>query len=602
MSSTHYFEFLGSVWDQLPEADRERFGELWQGYEQVLAAVYQKYVELTLNGAVSDMVPYTTDRWMPYTFNDSNYLDRPATITSSQDMSAGPNLTTKYLLKFRLDDTRTFEINVQGRKPSATTINEVIKKINVVANFPFASGVYNNTVVRLASNTTGVDSSIEVLPTSTPSANACEYILGIVSAELPKLYPKFRYPYKLPYTDVASIPKLQDAIRDETVTLTLYEGDDYEVDTASGVISFREIPPENLWAVRTHVNEEAPWSNFGFLTDIYQPNTPRYVGVIQGLWFALWNGPKPKNIRRSLYLLFGLPTAREICTVTAVVPNTDDATGYITTLGDNGISRTFDIPSGLYPEVEVGQRLGMFDPLVDGIQVYDKLNSPGFIEREVGREGIQRFLTENATLGTGTAENPTDEDKALKILEEYTFLPQISVDSFIFPDINVRNVMTFLDSFRPLNKAYLFQVIVGSFKELLGLADRISMHENLDLTSTLDSNEVTDLWTYIGPDYEPVDETKWVPPSIPYLNDDYTGGDYDALNLDPHGILFEDTVQIDVCRCRANPSDPLDPSKRPTLVVTDPVDVAPGSGLKVYRNCQVVFAPGTRVDDYSFTL
>lgn len=539
MSSTHYFQFLSAVWDQLPEADRERFGELWQGYEQVLAAVYQKYSELNLNAAVADMEPYTTERWLPYTFGTSNFISRPATITSTQDMSAGLNLVKRYLLKFRIDGGTPFEVNVQGNKPQTTLIDEVVAKINLAAGFPFASSLYSNTILFLKSRTSGVNSSIEVLPTSNPYANACEFVLGISLLEIPKTYPQYRYPYTMPYSRVASIPEFRDAVREESTGVRLIEGTDYIVEDSQTVVSFREIPPENLWAVRSRIDEENPWANFGFLTEIYQKNSPRYVGIIQGLWFALWNGPKPYNVRISLYLLFGLPTAPENSVVSGLTSEV------ITLTGVSGSIYTFDIPTGLSAEVALGQSVNKFTPLVDGIWVYDKINAPGFIEREAGREGIQRFLTEDATRGFGTPENPTDEDRALKMLEEYTFLPQISVDSFIYPDINLRNIRTFLDSFKPLNKTYLFQVIVGNFRELLGLDDRLGMLIDIDLTSNLEANEANCQWKYTGVQ-GPEDPNRWVCSDIPYFDDSYSGHDYDALNIDPHGILFEEQLQIEV--------------------------------------------------------
>lgn len=524
MSSPFYYQFLNSVWDVLPEQDRNRFAELWQGYEQVMAAIYQKYLEINLNVAVEDLQPWTTERWLPYTFTSDNFISKPAVVTSSQDLSVGVNLLTRYLLKVRIDGAFTFEVNVQGNDPVTTKIDEIINKINLGAGFKFATGVFENTIIRLTSMTSGVGSTIEILETSIASANACEYVLGIDPETLPVTYPKFKYPYTIPYSKVVSIPEFRDFIRDETVTLVLTEGTDYEV-SSSGVVSFMVPPPASLWAERTQTDEENPWANFGFLTGIYQKNSERYINVIQGIWFAFWNGPKPINVRSALYLLFGLPTAQEDCIITNVTaPYTvglHTFPGTIATLGTfNGVTRVFDIPTGLAADVAIGDSVPRFYPLVTGIQVYDKISYPGFVENEVGRDGIRRFLTENATLGFGD----TDETKALRMLEEYTFLPQISVESFIYPDISLKNVRLFLDAIRPLNKTYMFQVIVGTFKDLLGLDDHIGVQLQIDLTSNLDSNETTFMDVVTLDNYETVDN--------------------DPLNLDPHGILFEDGIEV----------------------------------------------------------
>lgn len=515
MAAGHYLDYLGSVWGLLPTKDQERLGELWHGYEQVFAAVYQKFAEVDLNIAVEDLQAFETERWLPYEFIDDNFISRPAIITSTQDISGGLNLTTRYLLRFAVDGGSPIEVNVQGVNPLTTTIDEIIDKINTATIFKFARAIFENTIVQLTSPTAGANSSIELLPTSIPAANASEFILGISADDLPKTFPQFRFPYQMPYANVSSIPELQDRIRDEDIATTLVEGTDYVIE-ANSIITFAEQPMERLWARRTLINNETPWNTFGFLLGIYQPNSPRYVDVIQGLWFAFWNGPKPINVKTSLYLLFGLPTAQETSVVTAVSPTE------VETTAPDGTVRTYEVPTGLDPAVTLGQQVERFTPLVTGIDVLDKISNPGFIAEEIGRAGIQRFLTEDASRGTGD----TDETKALTMLEEYTFLPQITVDAFIFPDINITNVTIFLDAIKPLNKTYLFQVVVGKFSDEIVLEEKIPLHWDADLTPNVDSNETTFQDSLTLTDYETID------------NND--------LNLDPYGIVFQETVDVEV--------------------------------------------------------
>lgn len=514
MSSPLYFDFLSSVWDQFSDEDREVFAELWQGYEQVISAVYQKYMELSLNVSINDLRAWTTERWLPYTFNSSNFINRPATLLSNQDLSAGVNTTVRNLLCLSVNGGTPFEVNIRGKIPVVTTIDEIIFKINLAAGFKFAGSVFNNSILLLTSNVLGANSLVTVHQTSIPSANACEFLLGVDVDVLPDSYPKYKYPYTIKYTNVRTLPWLRDSIRDETMTVELVEGTDYMVE--EGGLVFKEIPPASMWAERTNIDEENPWANFGYLTEIYQKNSPRYVGALKGLWFSLWNGPKPSNIRIALYLLFGLPTAPEEGTITVANSTT------ITMRGLSGATYTFPVPTGLNPDVSVGSSVTQFQPLVDGINVYDKINYPGFVEKEIGREGIGRFLTENATRGEGD----TDETKALRLLEEHTFLPQISVDTFVFPDINMTNVKTFLSAFRPLSKAYMFQVILGAFRELLGLNDRVDANIDFILDSSLDVNETTHQDAATLTTYE----------------DNPSSG----LNLDPAGMLFDENVEIEV--------------------------------------------------------
>ena len=120
--------------------------------------------------------------------------------------------------------------------------------------------------------------------------------------------------------------------------------------------------------------------------------------------------------------------------------------------------RCFNIPSELNSLVTAGQVVTQFEPLVDGIAVYDKVNYPGFVAREVGRFGVQTFLTENATRGENA---DTDETRALTLLEQNSYLPQINVNAFISQDIKLGNVKTFLNNIQPKSRTYLFQVLVG---------------------------------------------------------------------------------------------------------------------------------------------
>lgn len=515
MSSPQYLDYLGTVWDYLSEADKQRFGELWQAYEQVTASVYQNFSEVGLNIAVKNLVQYNTERWLPYTFNDANFVVKPAVFTSSQDLSQSINLSSRYMVKLSTDSGTPLEVDLRGANPSNTTIFEIITKINAAFGFPFARAVTNDSLLQLVSATLGPTSSISFFETTDPSLDACEFVLGLLQSSLPITVPEFPWAYELPYSLVWDIPELRDFIRDESVTVNMVSGVDYIIEREFGDIRFKAQPLENMWAKRTLFNEETPWNNFGFLMDIYQPNKPSYLSVVQGLWFAFWNGPKPDNLRKSLYLLFGLPTAQETSIVTSIAPT-------IETTSAAGVIRQFDIPSGLHAIVVVGQTVTRYQPLVDGIDVFDKINHPGFVNEEVSRAGIQRFLTQYASRGTGD----TDETKALTMLEEHTFLPQISVDAFISPDIDLAAVEIFLNGIKPLNKAYLFQIIVGTFRDELVFGERLGFDIGIDVTPNVDGNQTT--W----------DEASDL------LS--YETADDQALDLDSDGVSFGEDVGIDV--------------------------------------------------------
>jgi hypothetical protein len=251
--------------------------------------------------------------------------------------------------------------------------------------------------------------------------------------------------------------------------------------------------------------------------DFYDKNTDAYLKAVQGLWFAYWTGPRPENIRRALYLLFGLPTASETGTVTTVT-----TTQIILTYEDLS-TEIFDIPVDLVAIVVEGQAVTRFQPLVDGIVVLDKVNKKGFVETEMGRYGLSQFLTEKATRGIGP---DTDETKALKTVEENTYLPQINVNAFISENINLGNIKTFLRNIQPKSRTFLFQVLVGTFVDRLELDEKIAINVAFTVTPNLDSNMNTDAQQSDLDDAEVNDAT--------------------GIILDSEGMALSDKIDIEV--------------------------------------------------------
>jgi len=510
-----YFDFLGSVWEQLPGEDRQRFILLWKSYEQVFAAAYQRYAEVNLNVALEDISTYATDRWLPFDFTEENRVVVKAEITSPQGISSGLNLSKRNQLKISVDGAAPLTVTLTGENPYKVSAEEIASSINRTFGYALAS-VSGGSVVKISSPTAGSAGSLEICETEDPEKNACEFVLGVEPRLLPFRTTGSSHAYLLPYPGIVSVPVLQDAAGEDYTTTVLREGEDFEI-RKGGTISFTSGPPRRLWAKRTLVDREIPWKNFGFLVDIYQTNSPRYVEILRGLWYALWTGPKPSNVEASLSLLLGLPTAKDRATVTSVTASA------IKTLSEAGVERTFQIPQGLSSKVAPGEVVEPFQPLTTGVKLFDKISSPGFLEKEFGRAGVQKFLTEEASLGEGPW---TDETKALRTLEEYVFLPQITSEAFLNSGVSLSNVRTFLDAIRPLNKAYLFQVLAGPFSDNLSLGESLLKESDVDLSPTLDSNASTFLSGLILEDYE--------------------GLNYLDLNLDPHGILLVEKVEIEV--------------------------------------------------------
>ena len=469
--SQYIFDYLNDVWDLLPEQDRVRFGETWKAYEQTYGSVWMQQFDSDLANTITNLPLYNILRWIQYDFDETTQVLTSATYTSPQDLQTPTDLSARYLIDISVDGAPTVELDLRGVDPGATTLAEIVARINMLLGAPIASATDDNQLLTLTSTTSGPGSSLAFYPASNPAADATEIVLGLVSGLLPYKLPTFPYQYQLTdlsstppvaATNVVGVPVLQDKIHDNLVTVLLNQNTDYQVQFGTGIISFVNPPPSPMWAKDTLINYETPYNNFGYLMDLYAPNTPNYLKAVQGLWFAFWQGPRPEYIRRSLYLLFGLPTASKAGTVSSVTPTTINLTYTDTT------TESFSIPANLTSIVVQGQTLEQYQPLVSGIQVYDKVNYPGFLRLEVGYPAVKPFLTQHATLGTGPN---TDETKALLLLEANTYLPQIDVSAFISPLINVSNVTTFLRNIQPRSRTYLLQILVGVFLEPLFLSE-----------------------------------------------------------------------------------------------------------------------------------
>lgn len=287
---------------------------------------------------------------------------------------------------------------------------------------------------------------------------------------------------------LVSIPTLQERLSGPEVLLE--EGVDYIV--SEGVLALRrafplsKLGPEDrrqrvLWAETVKVDRETPYRNFGVLIDFYRENSEAYKQALQGLWYAFWTGSTPGNIRRGIHILLGLPFAKRAGTVTKV----DESAAVIDVTDSRGQIISYTIPSGLTATVEVGDEVDRFAALTDGVQIFDRNNEPGFVKTRLGRSGIARFLTTGATRGRGN----TDETKALELLENHLYIPQVLVEA-ISESVNVQELVRFLDNMKPAWSEYVFSFAVEESEGIEFEDEDAEVELSIDLTSTVSNNDL----------------------------------------------------------------------------------------------------------------
>lgn len=288
--------------------------------------------------------------------------------------------------------------------------------------------------------------------------------------------------------EIVSIPVLRDLI--DNPTSLLIEDVDYRVQ--SGILSVRgpfrlssigpsDIQERQAWAEITRIDKETPYRNFGVLIDFYRSNSEEYKLALQGLWYTFWTGSTPGNLQRGLHILLGLPFARLAGTVSRL----DTTLGEVDITDPRGQILSYSIPSGLSATVAVGDGVDRFESLTTGVQIIDRNNDPGFVTSRLGRAGVQQFLTSNASLGIGN----TDETKALTLLEQHLFLPQVLMEA-ITQKVNVVELVTFLENMKPKGTHYVFSFAAETDETITFTEEFPDPQVSIDLTATIGGNPI----------------------------------------------------------------------------------------------------------------
>lgn len=226
-------------------------------------------------------------------------------------------------------------------------------------------------------------------------------------------------------TLVSDIPLLQEFIDNTDDTQVLRRNVDYFLTERNGVPCLRfatatspspdvwqyQVPPDRMWAETTYLNNEPTIEgNFGIpaeftLNDLtLLPPNVDYLGVVRGLWYIYFRGPKVANLIAGTQILLGLPFAETLSTVIELRTAFSSTSGRIL-LQDNATSvvRSYAYPAALSLAVNpntklpyaVGDVVQPFAPLTTGVEVLDYVNSPtwfqGYLEQGVFYE-VEKYF------------------------------------------------------------------------------------------------------------------------------------------------------------------------------------------------------------------
>ena len=175
--------------------------------------------------------------------------------------------------------------------------------------------------------------------------------------------------------------------------------------------------------------------------------------------------------------------------------------GFMEIIYIDGSVNAHALPTDLiwHPYLQPTSFVKQFQPLCNGIMVYDKVTLPNFVESEIGYGFmLDRYALPEATRGPGD----TDETKAISMLQEHSYLPQIDVNAFVRPGINIGNVLKFLKNLQPLHKIFQLQVTLITADAKVTLLDGASWDLAIDVSPNLEINQFNSAPLGIKDDYE----------------------------------------------------------------------------------------------------
>jgi len=270
-----------------------------------------------------------------------------------------------------------------------------------------------------------------------------------------------------------------------TAPIRLYSKAAFDVFVATKDVEIIQVLLESrLWAPTVFVDEQLVYDNFGFLLDFPHTGTgfslEIYTRIVKGLWFVVWNGPTPRNIRSGLSLIFNYPTVSEAGTVVRVstelvfdsVTNTLVPVNAVTIRTATGAELVTPIPQPFRSRVVAGDVVTKFEAISNAVDVYDEVNSPGWWSTNLG---VARYVVPGAGF---SAQTPLAQFQAKALLRHFNAGVKLKAFDFTV-DLDVRarlarSAVSFLELIRPVYARFAF---LGQDTVVSGPADTVGMSE-----------------------------------------------------------------------------------------------------------------------------
>ena len=395
----HLTDFMGLL------DDKDTVERVWSSFAQGAAEVLMAAWQIDYNKSLKDIQKVFQKRWLSYEL--LTCVDSTAAL-SNADTPPYRTLTSS-IFNFRDNGVRSQDF----------------AKFNVTE---IASGQVHTVVCEISSYPFGasfgsfwfIDSPLSDLYAGHPEEYTTVFA-GCLRCQA------------LPIDElIVDVPRLQEVIKDAPSYLT--QNQDYSIHPPDDVIPYTSLrlpsvytvvdyPPDVLWAEITYVNNNpAIEANFGSLvglsaadfkskTDNEGRVNTNYLAAVRGLWYAYFQGPATHVVQIGTQILLGLPFAEEDGVVLSIDTHFSAQSGrmFLQDVQDSATIRSYIFP--LVPNsagevlavnqrtgtlIAVGDTVGQFEPLCNGIEVADYVNDSqwpkiyGGVFKEV--EKLFRFI------------------------------------------------------------------------------------------------------------------------------------------------------------------------------------------------------------------